>query len=134
MGVYFGWDGIEDLEQDFTERNWDYETDTYTDKPIVSPEPHEVEILFAVYSCEAYSGHALVLMQYAGRLLEVEASHCSCYGLEGQWTPAPVTWEALALRVAEMERDLDGSDFSPLYWAGAEAREAFRALVKSRVS
>lgn len=47
----------------------------------------DVNILFAVYTYECYEGFAFVLFEKDGILYEVNASHCSCYGLEGQWEP-----------------------------------------------
>jgi len=44
-----------------------------------------INILFASYSYENYSGDAYVLFEKNGKLFEVFGSHCSCYGLEGQF-------------------------------------------------
>lgn len=52
-------------------------------------------ILFAYYEYENYSGHAYVLFEQNGKLFEVTGSHCSCYGLEGQWEPSEVTTDAV---------------------------------------
>lgn len=46
---------------------------------------NEAEILVAEYSTGNYEGHAFVLYRQDGNLYEVNASHCSCYALEGQW-------------------------------------------------
>lgn len=54
-----------------------------------------VEILLASYTYECYSGSAFVLFRRDGRLHEVNGSHCSCYGLEGQWEPEETSIEAL---------------------------------------
>lgn len=42
-------------------------------------------ILFASYGVDNYSGDAWVLFEENGKLYEVNASHCSCDGLHGQW-------------------------------------------------
>jgi hypothetical protein len=55
-------------------------------------------IVFAAYTYEDYSGSALVLYEEDGKLYEVNGSHCSCYGLEGQWSPEETTLEALRMR------------------------------------
>ena len=55
-------------------------------------------ILFAAYDCE-YEGQALVVFRRNRRLYEVNASHCSCYGLEDQWDPEETTLEALRHRI-----------------------------------
>jgi hypothetical protein len=56
-----------------------------------------VEILFAEYHYECYSGSATVIFEKDGKLFEVNGNHCSCYGLEGQWEPEETTWAALAM-------------------------------------
>jgi hypothetical protein len=38
-----------------------------------------------------------VIFEKDGKLWEVNGSHCSCYGLEGQWQPEETTWEAIAI-------------------------------------
>lgn len=57
------------------------------------------EFLYASYTYEDYSGSAYVLFRKAGKLFQVEGSHCSCYGLEGQWEPDEVVPEQLILRL-----------------------------------
>lgn len=56
------------------------------------------EVLFAAYECD-YEGQALVVFRRDAQLYEVNASHCSCYGLEEQWEPEETTVEALQHRV-----------------------------------
>jgi hypothetical protein len=58
--------------------------------------PTEREILYASYG--GYEGWAFVLFKRKGKLYEVTGSHCSCYGLEGQWEPEETSWAALAIR------------------------------------
>lgn len=51
------------------------------------PLPKHLKIYYADYTYECYSGDAYVL-GYNTQLkkwFEVHGSHCSCYGLEGQW-------------------------------------------------
>lgn len=57
--------------------------------------PKEEEILLAGYYYRDYEGSAYVLFERDGRLFEVEAGHCSCYGLEGSWEPDETTWKQL---------------------------------------
>lgn len=49
----------------------------------------DVEIIFANYSYEDYSGRAIVIYYNPSdeQYYEVHGGHCSCYGLEGQWEP-----------------------------------------------
>ena len=60
----------------------------------------------AWYEYEDYSGNSFVLFEKDGKLWEVNGSHCSCNGLEGQWSPEETTWEVLA-HIAD-----NGSKFS----------------------
>ena len=57
-----------------------------------------IKILVASYTYEDYNGSAFVLFEKGGQLFEVNGSHCSCYGLEGQWEPEETTLEALMAR------------------------------------
>ncbi len=67
------------------------------DKALKEWEP--INILFASYGCDNYEGGAFVLFERDGELFEVNAGHCSCYGLEGQFSPELTTLEALAYRL-----------------------------------
>ncbi len=55
------------------------------------------KILFAEYDTPPYEGYAQVLFYQDGKLYEVYGSHCSCYGLEGQWEPSEVVYAQLEL-------------------------------------
>lgn len=44
-------------------------------------------ILVATYDESGYDGYAFVLFREGGKLYEVNASHCSCHGLRGEWEP-----------------------------------------------
>lgn len=65
---------------------------------ITSEQLEGVEILYACYNSEAYEGWAQVIFRKDGILYEVNGSHCSCYGLEGQWEPEETTVKALLFR------------------------------------
>lgn len=99
---------------------YDYGTKT---TPPIDGMASEAEVIFASYECASYEGCARIFFERDGRLFEVYASHCSCMGLEGQWSPEPVTWEALALR---------GPHFAFLEDHEPEARDYFRALLAKR--
>lgn len=60
-----------------------------------------VDVLFATYTYENYSGNAFVLFEKEGKLYEVNGGHCSCYGLEGQWLPEETTIKDLERRLYE---------------------------------
>lgn len=60
--------------------------------------PTDAEILYASYETGCYDGRSFVLFERDGKVYEVNGSHCSCFGLEGQWVPEETTWAALAIR------------------------------------
>ena len=66
-----------------------------------------IHILFASYGQDNYSGDAFVLAVVEGKLYEVNGSHCSCYGLEGQWELEETTIEALVHRLIEGKLGVD---------------------------
>lgn len=52
----------------------------------------------AWYGAGTYDGQSMVIFESSGILYEVIGSHCSCYGLEGQWKPEETDWRALRMR------------------------------------
>lgn len=68
------------------------------------------QILFANYDYECYEGDAhVVFIGQDGKLYEVNGSHCSCYGLEGQWDIEETSleyFEELVSRGVEVDQDL----------------------------
>ncbi len=59
------------------------------------PKYKEINLLLASYETGCYDGTAFVLYEKDGILYEVNASHCSCHGLENEWEPEATTWDAL---------------------------------------
>lgn len=59
----------------------------------------EVNILFASYGTADWEGDAWVLFERGGKLYEVNASHCSCFGLEGQFKPEEASLPELENRI-----------------------------------
>lgn len=72
-----------------------------------------VHVLFASYGQDNYSGDAWVLFEQNNKLYEVNGSHCSCYGLEGQWEPEEVN-------LLELENRLINGTFGEDDWSGNE--------------
>lgn len=66
-----------------------------------------VNILFASYGEDNYSGDAFVLFEQDGKLFEVNAGHCSCHGLEGQFNPEETSLESLKYRLIEGKMGVD---------------------------
>jgi len=74
-----------------------------------------INILFASYSYQDYSGDAFVLFERDGNLYEVNGGHCSCYGLEGQFSPEETDVDVLKHRLVEGRlgcNDYCGNEFS----------------------
>jgi len=86
---------------------------------IAESDVKDEEILFAHYGLGSYCGSAFVVLERDRKPFEVNGSHCSCCGLEGQWEPEETTWAALAMKKPEHILDL----------AEPDAIEAFKALV-----
>lgn len=61
----------------------------------------ELNILVATYTYQNYEGSAFVLYESNGKLYEVNGSHCSCYGLEGQWIPEEASLDEMEHRLTE---------------------------------
>jgi hypothetical protein len=78
------------------------------------------EVLFASYEDEHWEGIAFVLFERDGKLYEVNASHCSCHGLEGQWEPEETSWVALAQRNAA--------------WGGFAGQDTLTTLIQAHVN
>ncbi len=60
--------------------------------------PTDDEVIVAAYEYEDYSGDAIVLFRRDGKFYEVNGGHCSCYGLEDQWSPEETSIEAIRMR------------------------------------
>ncbi len=99
--------GLEGLKNDFQ---------------ITGQELEGVEILLASYSYECWSGEAFVLFRKNGRYYEVNGSHCSCYGLEGQWNPEEADLNELWNRV-------QNGTFGRDTWTGNEFAEELKLLL-----
>jgi|SRR5579859_830434 len=76
-------------------------------------------ILLAWYGYGSCCGSSFVLYEKNGKLYEVNGSHCSCMGLEGQWEPEETLWAALAMRKLDSEDEGSG-----------EAQELLQKLVQ----
>ena len=59
----------------------------------------DYEIVFASYIDCCYSGNAYILLYKDRVFYEVNANHCSCYGLEGQFSLEETTAESVRFRI-----------------------------------
>jgi hypothetical protein len=118
----------EDVFRDFDGTRWA----AYSENPDPTPSAEKpqfkgAEILLASYGHYSYKGYAFVLFRRDGKLWEINGSHCSCYGLEGQWEPEETTVESLRHRLNEGTlgtSEYDGGPFS------VEMREVLDGLGK----
>lgn len=69
--------------------DWDCWADVQRDFRMEEKEP--TEVLYASYTYENYSGSADVLYRKGRKYYYVNGGHCSCYGLEDQWSPTEYT-------------------------------------------
>lgn len=76
---YFGFDGW-NADRGYNSVVSNFRTDD-------TPEP---EFVYAVYSTPAYEGCANIVYRQNGKWFHASGSHCSCYGLEGQWEPEEI--------------------------------------------
>lgn len=87
----------------------------------------DYEFLVAYYAYEDYSGAAIVVYRDKrdGKVYEVNGSHCSCHGLEGQWKPEEVVSAEL----------LNRPKYVYVWYAGAEEdpNEKIREALKSEL-
>ena len=88
----------------FAERRYDEDADKEVVIPIYE---RGIELLLASYCHEDYSGKAFLLFRRDGKLWELNAHHCSCYGLEGKWDPEVTTVVALRHRLGHGTLGLD---------------------------
>lgn len=72
--------------------------DVYREFAVSEEQSKGVDILYAYYGYASYEGDAQVIFRKDGKLFEVNGSHCSCYGLEGQWEPEETSVTALLAR------------------------------------
>ncbi len=88
-------------------------------------ELEHVGVLLASYDYENYSGDAFVLYRDTrdGQLYEVHGSHCSCYGLEGQWEPEVCDLKSLRHRVYEGNLGVDN-------WSGNNFAEELKQVLE----
>lgn len=80
---------------------WERREDVMDSFQVGENELSGCSILLASYTCETYEyeADAFVLFEKDGKLYEVNGSHCSCSGLEGQWEPEETTVPELKYRM-----------------------------------
>lgn len=106
-----GEDGFRSMVFDF--EGCSYGASSECDAALRDEKYQGINVLLASYTYQDYSGSAFVLFERGGQLFEVHGSHCSCYGLEDQWTPEEVTLESLWHRLdkGELGKSYNGNEF-----------------------
>jgi hypothetical protein len=99
-----GFSDADSVFSNFDGERWDWDSDKKVDR-------EGVNILFASYGSANYEGSAWVMYEKDGELYEVNGSHCSCYGLEDQWSPEEVL-------LAEVENRLINGTMGEDEWSG----------------
>lgn len=61
----------------------------------------EGTVVFAAYDTPDYDGYAEVVYVQGGKFYMASGSHCSCYGLEGQWDPIEMPIDGLRKIIGE---------------------------------
>ena len=98
MNIFMGqWNNREGMIRDF----YQYLDNEGVDLAHVEACLDGAEIIFAHYTCDCYEGRAFVLYRKGDQYFEVNGSHCSCYGLEGQFDPEETTIAAIRHRLEE---------------------------------
>ena len=70
---------------------------------------NSAKVILAAYDIDGYEGSAYVVYEKDGMLYTVSGSHCSCYGLENQWSPCE---SALEIIQANIETNYLWNDLS----------------------
>jgi len=69
--------------------------DVFGNFSVPEAERNKIHIILASYDIDGYDGSAMVLFIRDGKFWLVTGGHCSCYGLEDQWSPEQLTLEEL---------------------------------------
>ena len=75
--------------------------DVFSEFDLSSDESKSIDIIIANYECEYYDGSATVFYyrRDTEKYYETYGSHCSCYGLEGQWDGKEIVFKELENRL-----------------------------------
>lgn len=120
-------EGIAGMVKDFALHSRNPEADGFQQTQTLRQQLPHIEIVLASYTYEDYSGDAFVLFYDRDKqsYFEVHGSHCSCYGLEGQWEPEPCSYASLMHRLDSGELGKGWSQEQNVF--ADELREALKS-------
>jgi hypothetical protein len=98
----------EDQISEFNQYQNDERDDDYN--LIITPMPENIHIFHSYYSYEDYNGYGYLWGYDSDRdvFFYNSGSHCSCYGLEGQWDIEDHTYEEMVNYIErQIENDKD---------------------------
>lgn len=115
-------ENVEGIAKEFEDGGWDYTNGCrrVIENSQVKKDLEGATVYVAWYGTAPYEGSAFVLYEKDGKLYEVHASHCSCYGLEDKWDPEETTWAALKLRFSQNDWTLPSESYDEGNIAKAE--------------
>ena len=117
-------DQVSEFNQYQERGSYDYEQGCYPDTPQM---PETLHIFYSFYSYEDYSGYGYIWGYDEAKDVFIynSGSHCSCYGLEGQWDVEEYTYEEL---IAFVQRQVDQTDRSSYSFDERELTERVELL------
>lgn len=88
--------------------------------------PDSLHIFYSYYSYEDYSGYGFLwgYNEETDTFFYNSGSHCSCYGLEGQWDMEDHTYEEMVAVLERQIQEYDGTD--SYYYETDKARNESR--------
>lgn len=132
MKIFGRWSDYEDMKNDWFDLPYGDEERKSFQYPDTFPT--EGELLFASYGGGSYEGDATIVWMRDGKLYESHGSHCSCYGLEGQFEPEETSVQVLASKGKKEAgssyyflSDHDGDAYIA-YWKMVESLESCPTL------
>ena len=89
---------------------WTNVDQIFDDYQVTEDDRPYCKIILGYYIYESYRGDSFVLFLDSrdNKLYEVNGSHCSCYGLEGRWSPEETFPEAAVKQECFQDNELLG--------------------------
>lgn len=103
-----------------------YQKYSYGGEPVF---PEHLHIFHSYYEYKDYSGYGFVwgYNSETNEFFYNSGSHCSCYGLEGQWGEEPYSFDDM---LAAVERDYEAASSEDAYWRDNDLIESLKGLLE----